>query len=335
MHDIKRGIRYYDRMEIRHWRIPPHLNIEVEVGRLSATAVSAEDLSPLDFARLHIFNRNAPKIAFGDVENLLAFVEKKFLRKRIQGVGIEVGAGPLLFSSVLAKRSSVKKMYGIELSAPIVERIAPAFTKDILGKDEDKVVGVVGSFDAMELQSESGDFVFDFMSLHHATDLGEAFCELYRVLKPGGFVFCFDKARPNRFTPEDTDSLLDIEYSEREKRNMGVPVEKPFTRRMNGEKEYRLKDWQKSMEKAGFLTLDHWRIEKTVSSRRLVHIGKEILALFPATLQCWLTSLAFGDGGRFGGSTRTDASQFEKSNLVFTPLLNCFPRGISLMVAYK
>ncbi len=318
-------------MKIVRWSIPKHLDLSIEISGREHMAQGEKmgSTKALDVLRGITFSGSAPAIQFADVESLFSFVEKKFLHKTFAGVGIEVGAGPMIFSSLLTRsRPNIQQMYGIELSGGIVEFIAPGVVDELLGPKSEKVVGVIGSFDAMELTSESVDFVLDFMSLHHATDLGEAFAECYRVLKPGGFVVLFDKARPDSFTSQDLEGLLNTEYSDEEKKRFGVPSGEHFTRRMNGEKEYRLKDWSAGALEAGFPTLMHWRLART-NVPGISGLYRRLLSHVPLRTQMATTAIAqsvLGSGSRV---------KFSQKNLVYSRYVNPFPREISLMIAHK
>ena len=75
------------------------------------------------------------------------------------------------------------------------------------------------------------------------------FKEIGRVLKPKGFLLCFDRAQPNYISNEQIQSMLDIEYSVEYKSENNIDINKKYTRRMDGETEPRLNDWTSAAEK--------------------------------------------------------------------------------------
>lgn len=315
-------------MEILKWAINPELKKGAEEHYRTRFAISLKDKDPLEVIRQITFDGVAPTIQVKDIEVLFNFVERNFLKKKIKGIGVEVGSGPGTFSSVLAKRSGVEKIYAVEICEPIVDLLTPKVADYILDSKSNKVIGVVGSFNNIELPDESVDFIFDFFSLHHSNNLAVTFQECSRILKKGGFIFCFDKARPDYFTQEDLNELLDAEYDYNFKKQMGMPLDSRFTRRMNDEKEYRLKDWISSFERAGFTKINYFYLTKTKSNNYVSSAIKSFLSNLPV-----LTQLAFNKFltlPRFNHKFILDSR-----NRIFARPVNPFPKEISLMIAYK
>lgn len=315
-------------MEILHWTIDPVLKKEAEEHYRTRFAVSLKDKDSLTIIRQITFDGVAPDIEVKDIENLFDFVEKKFLKDRIKGIGVEVGAGPATFSSVLAKRDSVQKMYAVEVCQPIVELLTPKVADYILDGKSDKVIGAVGNFDGMELPDQSVDFIFDFFSLHHSDNPERTLKECHRILKKDGFIFCFDKARPDYFTKNDLDELLDAEYDDDFKKQMGLPLDRKFTRRMNDEKEYRFKDWVSAFKAAGFNKIDYFYLAKTVSKNFGFRAVKSFLSDLSVPLQLPFNKLL--PLPKFNHKFILAAQ-----NRVFAGPVNSFPKEISLMIAYK
>ena len=315
-------------METLYWSVSPELKKVAEEHYRTRFAVGLKDKEPLEIIRQITFDGVVPSIEIRDIENLFNFVESRFLKNRIKGIGLEVGAGPATFSSVLAKRDSVEKMYAVEVCRPIVELLMSKVAGYVLGNRESKVIGGVGNFDNMELTNESVDFIFDFFSLHHSDNLEKTFKECSRILKKGGFIFCFDKARPDHFIKNDLDELLDFEYDENFKKQMGMPLNQKFTRRMNDEKEYRLKDWILSFKKAGFDRIKYFYLAKTFGRNTFVRLTKDYLSVLPLSSQIFLNKLI---------PFRKPNHKFilESKNKVFSKWVNPFPKEISLMIAFK
>jgi len=92
------------------------------------------------------FDHAVPKITLEDIDKLLDFIEKKLIKRYFQGIGLEVGAGPATFSSVLAKSAKVEKMYALEICQPIVKDLSPKVVEYILGEHAGKITAVCGDF---------------------------------------------------------------------------------------------------------------------------------------------------------------------------------------------
>lgn len=315
-------------MKILRWQVNPELKKEAEENYRTNFAVGLKDREPIEIIKELTFDGVAPKIEIADIERLFDFVETNFLPRKLLGVGLEVGGGPATFSSILAKRPAVQKMYGVEVCQPIVELLAPKTADFILGGQSDKVTAVVGDFDHMELPEGSVDFIFDFFSLHHSNDLIITLKECLRILKPGGFVFCFDKARPDHYTRQDLDELLDAEYGDDYKKQFGLPLGPKLTRRMNGEKEYRLKDWQEAFLGAGFLNFKHYYLAKTFGRNPVTRAVKDLLSSLPTPIQLLLNR--FLPKPKF-----SHKFIIAQNNRIFSRLINKFPKEISLLIALR
>ncbi|MEK7536877.1 MAG: class I SAM-dependent methyltransferase [Patescibacteria group bacterium] len=308
---------------ILQWSINDELKKETEEHYRTQFALDLKNEEPLTIIRQITFDKVAPNIEIKDLENLIDFVENNFLKNKIKGIGLEVGAGPATFSSVLAKRKPIEKMYAVEVCEPIVKLLAPKIADYVLNGKSEKVIGVIGSFDNMELPDESVDFVFDFFSLHHSNNLAVTLKECFRILKKDGFIFCFDKARPDYFTEKDLNELLDTEYSENDKKLYDFSLDKRFTRRMNGEKEYRLKDWNDFFNKAGFTKIENYYLAKL--NKRFI---KRFLSVMPVWVQTKINKL-------LPESKFSHKFILSQENKVYSGLINYFPKEISLLIAYK
>ncbi len=315
-------------MQIEYWPIDPELQREAEDNYRTNFALKLKDRDALTIIRELTFDGITPKMEIEHIERLFRYVEKNILKRPIAGVGLEVGAGPLTFSSILSKRSGVKKMYGVEICRPIVDVLFPKVAEYILGEKRDKVIGVVGSFDEMQLPDASVDFVFDFFSLHHSLDINVTLRECYRILKPGGFVLCFDKARPDHYTDQDLNELLDAVYDSSYNRQFGLPEEQKINRRSNGEREYRRKDWQAAFLGAGFGSFEHAYLARTKSGNRLSQLFKRGMSVLPAPIQKIINPL-------LPHPTFNHKFILSSEDRIFAPPINYFAKEISLLIAYK
>ncbi|MDO8582795.1 MAG: class I SAM-dependent methyltransferase [bacterium] len=271
------------------------------------------------------FDGTAPDIAVYDIETLFDFIEKKIVRKKMSGVGCELGAGPAVFSAILAKRSDVGRIYAVEACAPLVTELMPLLVPAITGGGAKKVIGCVGDFSRLEIPSGSVDFIFEFFSLHHSADIGATLAECRRVLRRGGILIALDKARPNSLTENDRERMLDKEYDGAYKKQFGIPLARRLSRRDNGEHEYRLKDWQQAFISAGFGRFEHFRLDKTSGGPLLLQAIKRGISLLPLRCQpffsCFLPH----------GNNLFDLSW---ENRVFTSTISHFRKEMSLLIAY-
>lgn len=314
-------------MEILYWPMDEKLEKEAEENYRAAFALKLKNETPLGIIRKLSFDGIAPNITVEIIENLFDSVEKKFLKKKLSGVGVDAGAGPLTFAAILAKRPNVSKVYGVEICRPIIEVLASKVSGYILRDKFHKAVGVVGNFDEIKLPNESVDFIFDYVSFHHSEDLGRTMKECNRVLKKGGLVLCFDRGRPDYYAQKDLDELLDVEYPESERDFFGWPKGK-FTRRMNGEKEYRMKDWKDAFLNAGFSEFQNYYLARAAGNNIISKAVKNLLSYLPLALQ--LRADKFLPPPKFNHKFILSAE-----NRIFCRFLNEFPREISLMIAYK
>ena len=315
-------------MQVYNWKIDPTLKKEIDEHYRTRFALSIKDESVTDIVKKITFDSVAPNITIGDVRGFVDYVNRTFLGRGIRGVGLEVGGGCGFFSAVLATYPLVEKVYSVEICENIVRELMLKVVGEITQKNRafEKVIGCVGDFDYLELPDASVDFVFDFYSLHHSSDIQKTFTEICRVLKPGGFIFCFDKTRANSLTAEGLEKLLDTEYSPEVKVSMGLPSDVFHTRRMNGEKEYRLKDWQDAFLAAGFKSFKHYHIARLPETKSFTNLGKKLLSLLPISIQTFLTGILSRDGNK---------NNLEQSHKIYTKLVNNFPKEISLMVVRK
>ena len=313
-------------MQHINWKINDLLKKEIETHYRTTFPMRVQNKHSLEIIRTLTFDSVAPRLRVEDMYNFMEYVNKFLLRHKLQGIGLEVGAGCGAFSSVIAHIPEVHKVYGVEICEPIVRDLMPTVGRFVLGDDLHKLIGVVGEFDNLELEDSSVDFVFDFFSLHHSGNLKRTFAEIYRILKPGGFIFCFDKARDNSLSHEDLEKLLDREYTRESKIKMGVDPNMKLTRRMNGEKEYRLKDWWGAVRNAGFSAFEHFHIAGITGNEASI-MCKKMLEKLPPRLQPFITNLLFFHKG--------NPNNLEIHNRVYTHLIENFPKEISLIIAYK
>lgn len=316
-------------MEILNWKISSELKKEIDRHYRTDFARSLKDSNPKEIIDQITFDGVAPNLKLEEVENLINYINRKFLKDKIKGVGLEVGSGPGFFSAIFAKNKDVEKIYAVEACENIVRGLMPKVTSFILGNDSNnKVIGCIGDFNHLELKDNSIDFVFDFYSLHHSEDLQKTLIEIYRILKPGGFIVCLDKARGDYLTDKDIEKMLNKEYSTKTKELMGVNPKVKLTRKMNGEKEFRLKDWSSNFTLSGFSKFEHYNIARCANNNKIVRKVKEIFSLIIPKIQIIFTSIILKP-------KKVTVNNLSSKNRVYTTLIDNFPKEISLMIGYK
>jgi ubiquinone/menaquinone biosynthesis C-methylase UbiE len=174
----------------------------------------------------------------------------------LSGKGMELGAGTGLLSSTIANNPKVESIYSIEIVKNMADLIIPKVASYICGPNSKKVIPVCGSFDILEIEDESLDFIVEIGSLHHSPHLLSTLKEASRVLKKGGKMLCFDRSHSDKTSNEELNDMLSIEYSTDFLKSNGYPVHERLSRAENGEHEIRLSEWTRDFEEAGLEVKD-------------------------------------------------------------------------------
>ncbi len=307
-------------MEMVRWPIDPTLEAELARHYRTEFARALAGKDPLTIAQAVTFDGDAPEVTIAGMRALLQRIQRESGRP-FRGVVLEAGAGCGFFSTLLSGIPGVAEVYAMDACANQVELLMSRVVEALRRPSDAPVTGCVGEFARIGLPDESVDAIFDFYSLHHAPDLGAVFQEFRRVLRPDGVIVCLDKARANRLDDAALDALLDVEYTEEAKKKMGVDPAVRLTRRMNGEREFRLKDWQRLAEGAG-LAVTHLHVAKTVSRHAPVRWMKWAFSRLP-----------FGVQRRLLGTRRLqEVNHLECAPYVYAAEVNALPKEPSLLL---
>ena len=104
---------------------------------------------------------------------------------------LEIGAGTGYFSLNLASRGTIGNLTATDISPGMLASLEQ--TAERLGIP---VTTVVTEAETLPFEDASFDVVLGHAVLHHIPDLGRAFSEFFRVLRPGGsIVFCGEPSR--------------------------------------------------------------------------------------------------------------------------------------------
>ena len=189
------------------------------------------------------------------IEQMQAFwrvAQRRLLGGRLCGIGLELGSGVGILSSVAAADEQVSAILGVECVDGVAAFLAPQVARRMLGDGRaSKVVPIIGSFDDIRLPAGSIDFILEIESLHHSDDMTRTLREAARVLKPGGVLLAFDRVQPDRLSDEQVRQMLDRVYPVEFLRRYNYPEDVRLTRRQNGEHEYRLREWKAAIQGAG------------------------------------------------------------------------------------
>lgn len=213
-----------------------------------------------------------------EMEDLFKIATRRLKDNPIKGIGIELGAGCGLLSSVIAQSADVEKIYAVEICEKMSNLIIPKISSWVIGSGYRKVVPVIGSFDNLELESRSLDFAVEIDSYHHSSDLKTTFSECHRVLKPGGTLICIDRCHPDTLSDDDVEKMLSLVYSKEFLISNYYPSDTILTRKQNGEHEYRYSEWKEAFILAGFDEIYKIEILKYITFKSAL---KGLLSVIP------------------------------------------------------
>lgn len=107
------------------------------------------------------------------------------------GDALEIGAGTGYFTLNLLQLGLIERATATDISPGMLETLAVSAAE--LGVE---VRTVASDAERLPFPDASFDFVFGHAVLHHIPDLGQAFTEFFRVLRPGGVIaFCGEPSR--------------------------------------------------------------------------------------------------------------------------------------------
>lgn len=199
---------------------------------------------------------------------------------KLEGAGLELGCGSALFSISMLGHDSERKIQAIitvEAAKEYVETMIGRSVLEFLTRDQETVIPALGTFEQLNLDDNSLDFILQFEALHHAQDPYKPPIESFRILKPGGYFISVDRSWPDGTTRNSREDLLNHVYEEEWLINKGFPTDKPFSRRDNGEHEYTDSEWISFFKSAGFVLE---KIQPITPTPGLKEIVKRVLCIF-------------------------------------------------------
>ena len=119
-----------------------------------------------------------------------------FHGKDISGTIVEIGAGTGWCSAVLSRKQNVDKVYALDYDTVSVDELMPIVFNQ-LEADKTKIIRVIGSYNAMNLNDNTVDCVVSIGALHHSENLQSTLTECSRILRPGGILIASEPCYPN------------------------------------------------------------------------------------------------------------------------------------------
>ena len=120
---------------------------------------------------------------------------------------LDLGCGTGLHTAELSQVFPGARIWGVDLAPGMLE-----YASKRLGTDS-KVELVCGDAENLPFEKESMDFVFSNFSLQWCLDLKRVFLEVYRVLKPGGWIFFSLPGERTLWELKESWSAVDENYS--------------------------------------------------------------------------------------------------------------------------
>jgi SAM-dependent methyltransferase len=257
------------------WQVPEALTQSPAVAYRNRFAMALAELPCEKIVESYVY------MTAREMSSLLDLGLRHTGLRQLRGDGIELGSGCGLLAATAATRRHVRRIYAVEICAEMVQRVIPRIAASVLGPQAAKIVPVCGSFDDLELPSESLDFALEIDSLHHSDDLVRTLQELARVLKPGGYGLFFDRCHPDTVSDEDVARMLDQVYSKKFLIANHYPDDVILTRRENGEHEYRMFEWKAAVEAAGLRVVT---VRSFLHRVRFANAVKGCLSVLPRTM---------------------------------------------------
>ena len=192
---------------------------------------------------------------------------KKFWSS-FKGIGVDLGGGVGCVSSVVAQSPDNEKVYCVEVVKNAVVKCQPIVKRGILKKKSNKVVSVIGDFDNISLPTSSVDFCFAWESLHHSNNVTKTLKEAKRITKNKGKILIIDRAHKNSTPNKEIRRMLNVVYSKDFLKRNWLPQNKIFTRKQNGEHEYRFKEWKKFFKNARLNILEAFILKEKVKKNK-------------------------------------------------------------------
>ncbi len=190
-----------------------------------------------------------------DKKNIVDLISKIPQSNKIfSGNGIDLGGGPGLISGSLVNQyKGIKTIILLEIVTNVLEKCFPIVRSQLLAEEvKDKILPISGSFDEINLKTNTLNFAIAWDSIHHSFDPIKTLNEVNRTLVKGGYFVVVDRAHNNDTPDSEIQRMLNIQYSKEFISQNNLPEGTQLTRFENGEHEYRFRDWESFFKKSNF-----------------------------------------------------------------------------------
>ena len=261
-------------VNVDHFAKNGYLEFSIPNEVSSSNAITAREDSVLKSLRNSNFDVVAVTTGSPTIKIIRSLIEEltKFkIIPKLEGVGIELGAGlGILSSEIVRINKTVQGLYAIEACKPYAEEGITLTSKYVLGKEFNKVIPCHGTFNEIPFKDGSVDFVIQIESLHHADNLKTPIAESYRVLKDNGYFISIDRAWIDSIKDVTIENMLNHKYGIEWLEQKGFDSKRIATRRDNGEHEYRDREWKKGFYEVGFNGLVYLPIHPRITIKFLL-----------------------------------------------------------------
>ena len=249
----------------------------------------------------------------------------------LEGYGIEVGAGLALLScsfKQLDENDLIDGIIALEATKPFVTNGIRLSSQELLGNQSRAILPCYGVFEEIPIEDCAIDFGIQIESLHHAESLSLAISEISRIIRPGGYFISIDRSWIDNVKQETLEKMLDHEYSHDWLMGKNFPPYIRFTRKQNGEHEYRDREWIEAFETNGF----------RVISRTFLHPKLEWWHVFKRLIGLLHMKKIFRiEVESRRGILRSFLAQWLgiKTSRISSILISPHPRPLTVMILYK
>lgn len=175
------------------------------------------------------------------------------------GKGIDLGGGPGIIASSIARGFDCSIDF-VEIVKEIIDLGFPIVTDYFGASIDQRVYPIVGSFDEIKRDDNNYDFCIAWDALHHSNDPIKTLKEAHRVTQPGGSFVLVDRVHNNSTSTIELNAMMDKEYPKDFLIENHLNPDISFTRRQNGEHEYRFRDLKNFFEEAGWTLVEHFLV---------------------------------------------------------------------------
>lgn len=204
-----------------------------------------------------VLAKNYTHIAPHEIIDLLKRIDNS--KKVFSGQGIDLGGGPGIVASSIAKAFDCKIDF-VEIVREVIELGYPIVSKHFGASIDQRVHPVVGSFDEVKRNNNNYSFCIAWDALHHSNSPTKTLKEALRVTQSGGYFVLVDRAHNNSVTTAECEAMMDKKYPRNFLIEHNLKPDAIFTRRQNGEHEYRFSDLTNFFEEAGWTLVENFLV---------------------------------------------------------------------------